>query len=398
MLVSEILRHIIVHVLLGQVVFLSPSEQTSLSVDYRFTTNGKTTNEQIDISVVPVEFPILDWMRELTPLHKPHFSWAIQSPLRENEPLLYEYVRLTHGCSITAQWAQQDHLNQCVRMCKQANATNPSIPATIGLNYLPYHYAFEEGDSPLPFVSEELDEKYQIEISRAIERFELMKTWLEAANHSLNSDIKIGAILLDSERFYYKPESDPDAEAWNLAITEKYNTIQNIVEGIFPNTRIEWYSRGQWVPSTADTGWSMSRHHPPDFSSPGYSGNTALYRVGDFGTTKEQFRRSVEYAALHNVNIMNLWVALGAGYASWDQQTKEVKKQWSFNWRYEHVKSWELGAHIDNPWYGNRPERYGPWNACQIVMFYPEPFGRTEDWGRHFIAYVRGAHNIKLLP
>lgn len=51
---------------------------------------------------------------------------------------------------------------------------------------------------------------------------------------------------------------------------------------------------------------------------------------------------------------------------------------------------------IVNPWYGNRPERFPPWNMCKVAMFYPEPFGRTKDWGRHFVAYVRGA--IKDLP
>lgn len=379
---------------LNQTVIVAPQVDVPVdfSTEFHFSTAGKTSIEQVLLHIVPVEFPIVEWLTELTPLRKIHYSWALSTEFLADKPLLFQFVRLTHGCSLTARWALQEDMNDCVEVCGQVNDTNPAKLAAIALNYSPYHYFYNANDSPLG-----LEDQYQAELDMANQKFASMKTMLAEANTTYNSNITVEAILLDSERLKYKPETDPEAPEWNAAITEKYQAIQTIVETHFPGIRIEWYGRGQWTPCPVDSGWCLNSHHPTDFSSPGYSANLVLYWVGNFRVVQEQFKRTVEYAATYGVTVVNPWIAIGSGYSS--SKGKEVKTGWTNNWNYELVNSWKLGGNIDNPWYGNRPERFAPWHAAEIVMFYPEPGkGRTRDWGRHFVSYVRGAHNIKTLP
>jgi len=391
-----ILLKIIVACILGQVTVVAPSTSTNLTIDVIFTTAGGTSSEQVVLTIVPKVFPIVEWMKALPPLRKIHYSWAIPADLfnlDSNKELLYEYVRLTHAVSITAQWAPNNFVDKCVQVCKQVNLTNPAIPASIALNYSPYHYAYKDGDSPIG-----LEDKYQSEIDRATLRFTLMRDLLVTANLVHNTNIQISAILLDSERFNYKDAADPQSSEWNNAITAKYQTIQDIVTGLFPAARVEWYGRGAYLRCSSETGWCLNNHHPSDFTSPGYSANVSLYEQEQHATEQANFRKTAEHAILFGVTVVNPWIALGAGYRPWDAETNEALRTWTMNWNYDLIYSWQIGAEIDNPWYGDRPERFAPWHMCEVAMFYPEPFGRTHDWGRHFIAYVRGAHNIKELP
>src|SRR5262249_2413606 len=102
-------------------------------------------------------------------------------------------------------------------------------------------------------------------------------------------------------------------------------------------------------------------------------------------------------AEQHGCDDVTPWIALASGYR------RQVDKyhEFSFDWNYDLVYSWQLGAEVNHPWFGapERHERFAPWNKAKIAIFYPEPFGpRSPQWGRHFVAYVRGAQQIKSLP
>jgi hypothetical protein len=89
------------------------------------------------------------------------------------------------------------------------------------------------------------------------------------------------------------------------------------------------------------------------------------------------------------------WVALGAGY----RRQPDNSQAWDTDWDYDTVYSMLLGGEINLPWYGQQPERYAPWDAAEVVVFYPPPFdGRTPAWGKHFVAYARGAAGLDELP
>lgn len=91
------------------------------------------------------------------------------------------------------------------------------------------------------------------------------------------------------------------------------------------------------------------------------------------------------------------WVALASGY----RRSVESFHEWSYDWDYDLVYSWMLGAEISHPWFGQpvRHARFAPWDRATIAIFYPHPFAEKSPlWGKHFVAYVRGAHLIRKLP
>jgi hypothetical protein len=71
------------------------------------------------------------------------------------------------------------------------------------------------------------------------------------------------------------------------------------------------------------------------------------------------------------------------------------KQYWDFDWQYDIIYSYGIGAALNIDWYGEDPERFAPYKRAKIVIFYPPAFDkRTPDWTRHFVAYVRGATGI----
>ena len=111
-------------------------------------------------------------------------------------------------------------------------------------------------------------------------------------------------------------------------------------------------------------------------------------------TTREIFRRTAHNADKHDCSEVTPWIALASGY----RQKPDKLGEWSYDWNYDLIYSWQLGAEINVPWFGERPEQFAPWNKATIAVLYPRPFGQTAHWALHFVAYVRGAHMIKSLP
>ena len=72
---------------------------------------------------------------------------------------------------------------------------------------------------------------------------------------------------------------------------------------------------------------------------------------------------------------------------------------WAFNNDYDLTYSWLIGAQVNDPWYGDRPEAFAPWHSAKAVVFWPPPFDpQIPRWAEHFVSYVRGAHRITDLP
>ena len=181
---------------------------------------------------------------------------------------------------------------------------------------------------------------------------------------------------------------------WNRAITAKYDAAYDIVRAIFPNARIEWYARGAVQPGASPTGWSQANYFALD--EQGETFGCSLYQVPEIGYTREIFRRTAENAKKHGCDEVTPWIALASGY----RRRPDKYHEWSHDWNYDLIYSWKLGAEVNHAWFGGseRQERFAPWNKAKVAIFYPEPFGRSPHWGEHFVAYVRGAHLIKVLP
>lgn len=328
---------------------------------------------------------LLDWLGDLKPLPKVHYSWPLPNELLDNpdDPRLIEYVRISHAACFSGEWATRRHVETAVRVCKRVNAGGPTLPASIAINYSPWHREFGKDLPPTDTGSTE-----KAEVARFRDRITTIKQWLADANREQDAEIRVTAILLDSERLYVKPG---DA-AWNAAITAKYDLIHEIGKELFPEARIEWYGRGV-EESANESGWSPYPWNT--FENKAATFSCSLYRVAEIGVMRETFRRTHALARQHGVSEVTPWVALASGYR------RQVDKfhEWDVDWDYDLVYSWMLGAELNQPWYGQRPERFAPWNAAKVVVFYPAPFNpKTPQWGKHFVAYVRGANGVKSLP
>lgn len=328
---------------------------------------------------------LIEAMKSLKPLPKVHYSWPLPSDLIEGaaDPLLQEYVRLTRAACISGEWSTLKHIATAVRVCKAVNLQSSGTPASIGINYSPWHREF---DKELP--ATDVGPTYHAELARFRMRMETIRQWLSDANREHGADIGVSAILLDTERFVTRR----DDKTWNQAITDKYDDIYEIAREVFPQARIEWYGRGIQESSDSD-GWSPFPWNT--FENKADSFSCSLYRVPEIGAMRETFSRTLDLAREHHASVVTPWVALASGYR------RQVEKfhEWDDDWDYDLVYSWMIGAELNEPWYGQRPERFAPWSAAKIVVFYPAPFNpKSPAWGRHFVAYVRGANGVKSLP
>ncbi len=340
---------------------------------------------------LPSKEQLTAWLADLPPLPKVHYSCPdIMLPL--DDPRYVEYVRITHAAGVSGEWCTASQIEAIVRMCKEVNAATathpaPAIPASIAINYSPWHDAFGADLPPT-----DTGPTHVAELATFRERLSTIRQWLAEANLANQSDIRVTAILLDTERFNVKPASDPTSATWNAAIDAKYTAIFDIASELYPDARIEWFDRGINESDSA-TGWSPVPWFT--FREPGDAFSCALYSVPEIGTMRETFRRTYDFAGEHGVTAVTPWVALGAGY----RRQPDQLHAWYTDWDYDTVYSMLLGREINLPSYGQQPDRYAPLGAAEVVVFYPPPFdSRTPAWGKHFVAYARGAAGIDELP
>ena len=318
----------------------------------------------------------------LKPLPKVHYSWPPSPKLSSQR--LYEFARITHSLCVSGDWAKQEHVDRCVYICARVNRTGPSIKTSLGVNFSPWHNRFGKNLPPT-----DRGPTYWKEIHYFEERAQLVKQWIEQSNKKYGSDVKIGAITFDSERFQKKAGN----KAWNEGMREALDAIHIKASSIFPGARIEWYERGM-VQAAGGDGWAETKYWTgKEIKAPM---SCSLYSIPEIERTRETFRRTVKLADQMGISDVTPYVALAAGYR---RGLKGLSDQhWDFDWSYDIIYSYRMGAELNIKWYGDRPERFAPYNRAKVVIFYPPPFDkRVPDWARHFIAYVRGATGVQEL-
>jgi hypothetical protein len=326
----------------------------------------------------------LEWLRELKPLPKVHYSWPL--PLgKVSDEVLHEYARLTHAISVSGEWCKPEQIDHAVQICQRVNLTKPRVPVSIGINFSVWHRRFGKELPPT-----DVGPTHVAELDYLKTRMEWIRDRLAGANKTNDASVKISAALLDSEHFHTKP----DDAVWNQAITDKYNAAYDTIRAIFPGIRIEWYARGAVHMGASPTGWNKASYFALD--EKGDSFGCSLYQVPEIGNTREIFRRTARNAKAHGIAEVTPWISLASGY----RRKAEKYHDFEMEWNYDLIYSWKLGTEINNPWYGvpERAERFAPWHMAKVAVFYPEPFGRSTYWADHFIAYVRGANGVKKLP
>jgi hypothetical protein len=324
-------------------------------------------------------------MMQLKSLPKVHYSWKIESGSlldEKNDRLLYEYARITHALSICGESVTEGQIDKCVYICARINKTGPDIPCSIGINYNPWHRKFGKDLPPT-----DRGPGYQAEIDLFESRMATIKKMLEKANAKYKSNIEVSALLLDSERFYIR-END---NKWNDAIHEALDAISFKAVKVFPEAKIEWY------------GWGI--HHAekdnPWERMPYWTGkeiktslSCSFYRLPEIESCREVYRKTCELADEMNVVDVTPWVALGSGY----RRTLKKSSYFEDDWDYDIIYSYMAGAEINIAWYAKRPKWFASYNRAKVIIFFPAPFNReSPSWGKHFIAYVRGATGVQEL-
>ena len=339
------------------------------------------------------EQELLAALRTLKPLSKVHYSWPVPSEWRDGrgDTVCREYVRITHAFSLHGENVTLNQIDVAVSTCAAVNATKPSIPCTLAINYSPWHVKFSDPADrfgpDLPPTN--IGPSHAIELRTFRIRFRRIREWLERVNRERGADVRVSAVLLDSERFTVR---EGDA-VWNEAIREKHDAIYGLSKSVFPQAKVVWYGFGAIQRTASKTGWRQAPWHSLDELHDTFV--VSLYRVPEIGYTREAFRRTVENARQHGTQEVTPWVALAAGHR---RQTQGKPWAFSMNWDYDLVYSWHLGWELNSSWFGDRPERFAPWNAAKVVCFYPGPGERRcPAWWKHFIAYVRGANGVRTL-
>lgn len=323
-------------------------------------------------------------LRQLKPLPKVHYSWGLRGDLLDSpySRLIYELARITHAVSVSGRWVTQQQMANAVYICAKVNKAKPKIPCTMAINLSPWHHKFGKDLPPTDRGS-----SYYSEIAYVTTHLKNIKQWVEEANKKYGSEVAVGALLFDCERFQVKEGNAKGNEAIRYAL----DTMHKKGQEIFPNARIEWYGRG-FHRVQGGSGWARGK---------GWTGkeikaplSCSLYRVLEIELTRETFRRTGKLADELGIEEVTPWVALASGV----RRGIKPSWQWKHDWDYDLVYSYIIGSELNHPWYGARPERFAPYNRAKIVIFYPAPFDiRTPHWGKHFIAYVRGATGVEML-
>ena len=327
---------------------------------------------------------ILRWMEDLEPLPKVHYSWPLAIDDLSDEQL-FQYSRITHALSLNGKWVTQEQVSRAIEICNRVNSDSPKMRASFGIAFSPWHKYPKDLKT-----TAERENADEVELGNLRERAKFVAEAVATANRTHSADVEVTCVMLDSERFYVRPD-DPEH---NRDIDTRYNSTYDIIHRIFPKARIEWYNRGGVHPSGSPTGWSISPHFTGNEKGDSFS--CSLYRTPEIETTREIFRRTAEQAEKRECTSVTPWLALASGYRRQTDQFQE----WSYDWDYDLIYSYQLGSEINHPWFGakERHARFAPWDKAEIAVFYPEPLGRVPHWGEHFIAYVNGAHLLKKLP
>jgi hypothetical protein len=319
------------------------------------------------------EIDIYSKLLELKPLPKVHYSWGLdlQSLEDPNSRQLYQLARITHSLCVAGEWVNRRQIDTAVYICARVNKTDPAIPSSIGVNYSPWHRKFGKDLPPT-----DRGPTYKAELDYFAERLNLIKKWVNLSNQKYGTDVRITALLLDSERFYIRPGD----EKWNEGIREALDAIHLEAQSLLPDTWIEWYGRGitrdeeKWMQPGLWTG--------REIKSPL---SCSQYMVPDEEAMRQTYQKTCALADTYGIKEVTPHVALGSGY----RRGVIKKAYWEDNWDYDIIYSYRLGREI------NKSTKDSLYSRISNVVFFPAPFyEKTPHWGKHFIAYVRGATGV----
>lgn len=356
-------------------------ETVTLIFELTVTQGTATDRDTVAVVVVPPAAPpapdpsSIEALRMLPPLPKVHYNWSFPAAFLNdaaNDDRLREWVRISHSGVVWGELVKQAQLQKVMRMCREVNAGNPAIPATVGLVFRPFTNIFPP-DAPPTYTGPEQN----AEIALLRDRLNLIKGWVAQDNQAHGAPVSISCVILGSERFFIKEAGEEGAEAWNTAIDAKHDLTYLTVKHALPQARVEWYAR-------AISPLFTLREMGEAFSAP-------MYHTPEPLALRSIMIRGIAAAQTHGVDEFTPWICLGTSYF-WNA---DGTKSWRFDNPYDESASWQLGAQINYAGYPG--DDYGIQAYADVVIHWPPPWdSRIANWQSHFVAYVLGANGLAM--
>ena len=189
----------------------------------------------------------------LPPLPLTHHSWPIcrdgvqsspcPTPIDAANPAMVDYARITHAFPLSVAFGGQwevprpwplntTELREAVKICARTNAS-------LSLNYSPWYAYWEPHCRAHCDPTSTAGEAQELRFYSG--RLREIAAELAAANKELGSRVRVGAVLLDSEKFTQGWDGNSTVKA---AITRKHNLMYDATSAVFPHAVIEQYGRG----------------------------------------------------------------------------------------------------------------------------------------------------------
>lgn len=304
---------------------------------------------------------MIDKLKELSPLQKPHYSWQIDKSYfrvdKKDDPVFNEIIRVCKAFTI---WDFFDD-----EMLKVAMELKERHGCKVGFLTSPYHRTWDYGDKPGVWSKDSFKE-----INRYIEKCETIK----------EAGLKIDFVQFDSEKFKIRAD-DPEH---NQHMVNRYDMFYDVAKEYF-NCPVEWYACGGTLKGRYKEGNSNYPHHLKEQKKDAIS--APFYMPHETDRMLESIKLNADRCAEWGVENFNIWIALGAGYT----RLTTGGHKWNPVFDYPLEASWTMGLHLNNPWFLGKLDKYEGYDKIGQPMFYPQPL-KSDIWLKHFIAYVRGAH------
>jgi hypothetical protein len=353
-------------------------------------------------------------LRDLQPLQKYHHAWP-PDPMYYNsssptfiQGLMHDYVRITGSCDVALD-AQPGVLRAqvevCIRICV-AVAPNRSLsaPPVLSVQWSPWFHKFSGSDPTVRGDAEAAD------LAMYGSLLANLSAWLKG------SPVRLGAVLLDSEKFSYNENS---SDLYLHELTRKHDLVYNTTRVHFPDpsTRLEMYDRGGMEPCALSSvpvhpqrcfaRAEMAAADNPDgqlvvgekyvsvnsytLRERGGSYGAVLYQLQEIWMMRGRQAAAVVAAEAHSesqsgesISSVTPWIALGAGYYREAVLPKPGVGYggFSFSLNYDAVYSWQMGREVnglDAAWDERWADGFAPWDAAKVAVLFPGVFDSRSD-------------------